>query len=207
MRHSRLTAWALCALLAGPAALAQQQEAPGPAAVVERLHAALLDAMKNADALGFEGRRAALAPVIRDVYDLPLVSRVVLGRHWEGLSDKDRATMVDVFGRLIVATYAGRFDGYGGEQFVTRAARELGANRVLVRAEIVRSEGEATRLDYLLEKREEGWKIVNVLADGVSDLALKRADYSAIVRAKGFEALVAELRAQIASYAGDEPRG
>ena len=42
---------------------------------------------------------------------------------------------------------------------------------------------------------------MNVFADGVSDLALKRAEYTETVQKKGFAALVALLKAQIAGYA------
>ncbi len=198
-----LTLLAACAVVfAGTSAAAQQNEA-GPSAVVERLHDALLDVMRNAGELGFRGRRARLAPVLRDVYDFSFVSRVVVGRHWGSLSDKERSTMVDVFSRLTVATYANRFDGYDGERFVTRASRDLGEDRAVVRTEIVGSDGEATRLDYLLERRGDGWRIVNVIADGVSDLALKRAEYSRIIRREGFETLIARLEAQIADYAAE----
>ncbi len=201
MRHW-LALLVACALLLAGSFSAAQQQGEGPAAVVERLHDALLEVMREADELGFSGRRARLTPVLGDVYDFPFISRVVLGRHWASLSDKERATMVEVFTRLTVATYADRFDGYSGERFVTRASRDLGENRAVVRTEIIGSDGEARRLDYLLERRGDRWRVVNVIADGVSDLALKRAEYSRIVGSEGFEALIAQLQAQIDDYAG-----
>ena len=41
------------------------------------------------------------------------------------------------------------------------------------------------------------WKIINILADGVSDLALKRAEYSAIIQRDGFSALLSLLEQKI----------
>ncbi len=52
-------------------------------------------------------------------------------------------------------------------------------------------------LDYLLHETAGKWRVVNVIANGVSDLSLKRADYGAVVKAQGLESLVAKLEAQI----------
>lgn len=190
-----------CAVLTGPLAAAEQAAAKDPAAVVQELHDTLLGVMKNAKKLGFEGRRKLLAPVIPQVYDMEVVTRVVLGSHWASLSDQQRDTMVDVFTRLTMATYANRFDGYNGQRFVTLETRSLKEDRALVRTELQSSGGDHTSLDYVLQKQNGDWRIVNVVADGVSDLALKRAQYSSIIDNKGFDALIADLERQITEYA------
>jgi phospholipid transport system substrate-binding protein len=55
-------------------------------------------------------------------------------------------------------------------------------------------------LDYLLHRPGNQWLIVNVIAQGVSDLALKRADYSAFLKSKGYEALLKKLNQKINEY-------
>ena len=52
-----------------------------------------------------------------------------------------------------------------------------------------------------LQKDGGHWRIVNVVADGVSDLSLRRAEYTETMQKKGFTALIAHLKAQIAGYA------
>jgi len=195
----------LAALLAR-AGLAQSdadEGTPAPVAVVERLHGALLDAMQRAGELGFEGRREMLAPVIEETFDLDSIVRIALGRHWRELSPEQQARMREVFTRLTVATYAARFDGYDGQEFQTRSTREVDERTVLVRTAIVSAPGDETSLDYLVRRDQGDWQIVNVIADGVSDLSLKRADYTAVLRDEDFEALIAKLEQQIADYAQD----
>ena len=53
------------------------------------------------------------------------------------------------------------------------------------------------RFDYVLRQTNDGWRIVNVLADGVSDLALKRVEYRAILQRDGFQALIDMLKDKI----------
>ena len=51
-------------------------------------------------------------------------------------------------------------------------------------------------LEYLLQQDAMGWRIINIVADGVSDLALKRAEYQRVFASGGIDGLVAELEQQ-----------
>jgi len=55
------------------------------------------------------------------------------------------------------------------------------------------------QLDYVLQEEAGRWRIVNVVANGVSDLSLKRADYGSIMKKQGFDLLVEKLEAQVAA--------
>jgi phospholipid transport system substrate-binding protein len=52
-----------------------------------------------------------------------------------------------------------------------------------------------------MRKIDGRWRIINIIADGVSDLALERAEYSSVIRRYGFNALLAKLKERIAGYA------
>ncbi len=71
--------------------------------------------------------------------------------------------------------------------------------RMRVRTRLVRPGDEAVQLDYVLQEEAGRWRIVNVVANGVSDLSLKRADYGSIMKKQGFDVLVGKLEAQVAA--------
>jgi phospholipid transport system substrate-binding protein len=48
-------------------------------------------------------------------------------------------------------------------------------------------------LNYILHHAKNGWQIINILAEGVSDLALQRAQYQQVMQSQGFDGLVAHL--------------
>jgi phospholipid transport system substrate-binding protein len=48
-----------------------------------------------------------------------------------------------------------------------------------------------------LRKNTEGWLIVNVISEGVSDLALKKAEYSYIIEKDGIKSLLRQLTTKI----------
>jgi phospholipid transport system substrate-binding protein len=200
LRQCRAYAW--CALIAGLlCAGAAWGAQSAPRATVEQLHGVLVKVMKEASSLGFDGRSERLAPVIAASFDLPDISRIVMGRYWAALQTQDQQRMVDAFTRLTVATYAGRFDGYSGERFETVAEQQVPSGRMLIRTELRKSNGDKVQLDYLLQDKDGAWRIVNVVADGVSDLALKRTEYAAVMATHGFDVLLAKLREKTAEQA------
>ncbi len=183
----------------------QWAQAGSPArSVVERLDSRLLEVMREGDALGYQGRHARLEPVLRQSFDLPYITRLVSGRHWKGWSESQRTKMVEAFSRLTFATYADRFDTYDGEQFKVAAERPLKRQRVLVRCQLVKPDGEAIQLDYVLHRVAGQWRIVNVVADGVSDLSMRRAEYTAVIKRDGFDALITQLNNKIVVYAREK---
>ncbi len=191
----------LCLLLApAAAALAAAEGNPpaaggDPAAPVERLHSALLDTWSSG--AEFPARVERLAPVVADTLDLGLMARFTLGDAWGRLEPAQRQEFVDLFGRLTVATYADRFDDYSGERFETLETRELAGGRALVRTTLVKADGERVSLDYLLHRADGQWRIANILAKGVSDLAVKRSEYRSVIQREGFPALRSQLESKV----------
>ncbi len=168
--------------------------------VIEKLQTALLTVMKEGKKLGDKGRYDLLDPVIRATFDMPFISKTVLSKHWETLNGGQRSKFVETFTRLAIATYAANFDDYSGERFKVISEKEAGAGRILVKTHLIKSDGGTVELDYLLHRIENEWRVINIIAEGVSDLALKRADYSNFLKNKSFEALISKLNEKIAQY-------
>ena len=172
----------------------------GATEVVGKLHTTLLAAMKDGDKIGYQGRFDQLAPVIKSSFDMPFISRTAVGKYWETFNGHQRSKFVDAFTQLSIATYAANFDSYSGEHFKTISEKEVGGGRILVQSQLIKSDGGQVQLDYLLHRTGSQWRIINIIAEGVSDLALKRADYSAFLKDKGFEALLKKINEKISQY-------
>jgi phospholipid transport system substrate-binding protein len=200
--RNRLSILLLALLMTHPLQAQSISEAAG---VVVGFQGRLLEVMKRANELGYAGRLQTLAPAVTDSHDLPTLARIVVGKRWKTLSPGQRQRLVAVFATLSVATYAYRFDGYSGERFELVSQQRTERGDALVRTRLINEDGEEVRLDYLLRTDEGRWRIVNVIADGVSDLALKRAEYRGILRREGFEGLISKLQDKIEQYAAAGP--
>ena len=172
----------------------------GATEVVGKLHSTLLAVMKVGDKIGYQGRYAQLTPVIKSSFDMPFISRAVLGKYWESLDNEQRSSFVEAFTQMTIATYAANFESYSGEYFRMIPEKEAGGGRILVQSQLIKSDGGRVQLDYLLHRTSNQWRIVNIIAEGVSDLALKRADYSAFLKSNGFETLLKKLNDKINQY-------
>ena len=173
-----------------------------PRGIAEQLDAALLNAMRNAQTLGYEGRYEALAPVLEESFDFPFMARVAVGRHWREMNPSERRKLVDTFSRLSIATFAARFDGYSGESFEVMGEQERPRGAILVLNRLNKSDGESVQLNYLMREAKGRWRIVDVFLDAkFSELAIKRSEYTAVVKRAGIAGLIAAMEEKIANFA------
>ncbi len=187
--------------LASPAAAASD----GASAVVTRLNAGLLEIMRKADELGFQGRVEAFAELLAPVYHLRVMSRASIGLYWRKLNKADKSRLVDAFSRMTYATYARRFTGYTGEHFETTGEKPMVKSLVMVKTNLVKSDGDAIRLDYLTKEYKVGWRIVDVYLEAkYSELARLRAEFTSVLKKDGFEILMVKIEDRIEDAAKEE---
>jgi phospholipid transport system substrate-binding protein len=173
-----------------------------PTETIDSLHERLLDVMKSAVALGYQGREAKLEPVIPEHYDVHFMAEKSVGRHWRSASDSERQRFLETFQRFMVANYAGQFDGYSGQSFETLGEEPARMDTVLVKSRLIDPEDENIELNYRMRQVDGRWKIIDVYLDGtVSELALRRSEFSGIVKREGFDALIAAIDERIAKLA------
>jgi phospholipid transport system substrate-binding protein len=203
---SRLLA-ALLVLCTAGASAGRAAEAT-PTEIVERLNGALIEVMQGAGALGFQGRYDRLAPVLSAAYDFPVMARISAGRHWRGLDAATRERYVAAFGKVSIATYAARFDGYGGERFEVLGEEPGRRKTIVVRNRLVKNDGETVAIDYLLKvspgDSTGNWRVIDVYLDGkYSELALKRSEYGSVIKNDGIQALIRRLDEKAAQLAAE----
>ena len=177
-----------------------------PSMVVNSLNGNLLAVMQNAQKLGYKGRYAALEPVVRQVFDVPYMTRIAVGSGWSTLSAEQQGQLTDAFGKFITATYARRFDGYSGEKFVTDGARPPGA-ATLVATRLIKSDGEPVVLNYLTrqDQNQDGhWQVVDVYLTGtISEMATRRSEFASVFRRSGYDGLLQILQQKVAQIESD----
>jgi phospholipid transport system substrate-binding protein len=157
----------------------------------------LLDTMKQAKQLGVKGRFDKLSPVLAKTYDLPVMSKLAVGPAWAALTPQQQAAITNAFTRMTVATYASRFDGFSGEQFQILETSDRPNGDKIIKTQIIKSDGSAVPLNYLMRKSGADWKIVDIYLDGtISELANRRAEFGAILKSGGPDALVVSLNKQ-----------
>ena len=199
MTRPLLRPLALCLLLAVSQGIAGGALAAPPIdsakAPVERFYAALDASMKAGDSLTLDARKQKLAPVVGATFDLPLMAAKVLGRHWRPLPPADQRQWIEAFSNLTVKTYAEQFDENTGLVFEIGAVQAAPGGTALVRTKLKRASDAPVAIDYRLRPAGDGWRVMDIFLNGtVSELALRRSEYTSVLERDGFPKLVATLK-------------
>ncbi|MEM7221905.1 MAG: ABC transporter substrate-binding protein [Pseudomonadota bacterium] len=177
-------------------------ETADPKQVVERIDSTLIEIMQNADELGYAGRYATLEPILDHSFDYAFMARVSAGKYWRDLDEAQRAELIDAFARLSTATFAARFNGYGGEIFEVVGEEERPRNTKLVLNNLTTGDGEVIPINFLLAKRSDDWRVIDVFLDAkFSELAVKRSEFTAVISNEGFDQLIASIEDRIKGLA------
>lgn len=172
--------------------------ASAPAAdTVTGFHSVLFDNMKHGASYSCKDRMQHLAPAVDNTFDMPFLAQHVLRRQWSALSEAQQTEFIATLKDMVITTYAGQFTKFNGEKFVTQDTQENGKMRA-VRAQLQLPAGDPVQFEYVLRETPAGWRTINVIAEGVSDLALRSAQYDKIFKDQGFDGLIKQIREQTA---------
>jgi phospholipid transport system substrate-binding protein len=190
----------LAMLLAMPlTARAQQGD---PAAPIEALDKALLDAMRAGRATPFPDRFKMLAPTIDAAFDLPEILRNSVGLRWQDMSTDQRSALEQVFRVFTIASYAANFDNFDGQRIeILPERRSIGADQVIA-TNLIQGE-QATRIDYVMRQTGGTWRAIDVLLNGtISRVAVQRSDFRRLLDSGNAERLIQSLRDKVAELSG-----
>lgn len=164
-----------------------------PEVVVGAFHDALLAVMKEPESVGVQGRYDKLSGPVDAAFDLERMIRISTGSYWAEATGEQRKQLVDAFRRLSTATYATRFHDYSGEKFETIGQRPGPQKTILVATRIVESNGKSHELTYVLKEADSRWRIVDVLLENISQLAVQISEYRRTLKDSGIDGLIATL--------------
>lgn len=160
---------------------------------VRSFYSELLQTMRDGPKLGAKGRYEKLEPVIRQTFDIPYMTRMTVGPAWANMSDEQKEKLTQAFGRYITAQYASNFDSFSGEILKVQGEQPSAFGRV-VQSQIVPPDGDPVAMNYLLRQDGDKWRIGDVYLGGtISELSIRRSEFSSILRRDGVDGLVSML--------------
>lgn len=142
-------------------------------------------AVLNDSALNQEMKQAKFQQLLARDFDMALIARFAMGRHWRTLSNADREAYVDAFSRFVLRTYAGQLTKAKIRAFEVVSNQLAGKRDVMVQTRIVRGNGRILNLVWRLRSRNGAYRVIDIVAEGVSLALTKRQEFAAIIRANG----------------------
>ncbi len=127
-------------------------------------------------------------------FDKEYAAHLVLGLHWRAATPEQRQRFATVLYQRLLRTYAGSVSEWTRERVrLMPVDSDPAALQVLARSQVKNSSGALVEVDYRLHQTDEGWKIFDVLIDGVSYMRSYRDDTDAELSSKGLDEVIARL--------------
>jgi phospholipid transport system substrate-binding protein len=140
-------------------------------------------------------RRRAVRKIATDIFDFPEMARRSLGRHWQGLGERDRQEFVGLFTDLLERTYISRIESYGGER-ISYANELMDGDVATVPTRIITKNGTEVPVDYRMLKRGDRWLVYDVTIEGVSLINNYRTQFNKIIQTSSYADLVKRMKAK-----------
>ena len=182
--------WAIFVL----AAAAQEL---GPEDLVKKVTQEVLDAIKSDKQLAAGDKRKAIKLAEEKVLphvDFEEATRLAVGRSWAQATPEQRKKLVTEFRNMLVRTYSNAITAYEGQTMKVMPVRmKPGDTDVTVHNQFIRPGGKPVLLDYSMRKTDSGWKIYDIVVEGVSLVLTYRSEFDAVVKQEGIDGLIKRL--------------
>ena len=185
--------WVLAFFFAVPA-LGQEL---GPEELVKKVTSEVMEAIQSDKQLAAGDKQKAMK--LAEVKILPLVdfeeaTRLAVGRGWAQASAEQKKRLVTEFRNMLVRTYSNAISAYQGQTMKVLPSRaKPGDTEATVRNQFIRPGGKPVLIDYSMRKTDAGWKIYDIVVEGVSLVLTYRSEFDAVVRQEGVDGLIKRL--------------
>jgi phospholipid transport system substrate-binding protein len=165
-----------------------------PRAVVEATISGVLAVLGDAS-LSTPEKRRRVEEIVYTRVDFDTLSRLVLARNWNQLSEPQRDEFIQEFKKHLSLTYGRNVDNYKNERSVVLGDRQEAKGDWTVRTKIVRGGGSDDILvDYRLRQKDGEWRIIDVIIESVSLVSNFRSQFQQIMANGGAQKLLEVLR-------------
>lgn len=173
-------------------------EEQSPEALVKQVTAEVLDAVKSDKQLAAGDRQKALKLAEEKVLphiDFEEATRLAVGRAWAQATPEQKKQLTANFRQMLVRVYSNAIRPYEGQTIQVSPVRmKAGDTETTVHNTFKRaSGGKPIGFDYAMRKTGEGWKIYDIVVEGVSLVLTYRSEFDSIVRQEGLDALIRRL--------------
>ncbi len=150
-------------------------------------------ALLGREDLAETARHEELRRMLVDNIDIAAVSRVVLGRFWRLATDEQKARYSALYPDFIVTTYGGLFGQYSGKAMTVTGSRSIADGDALVEGDIERSSGPPAKVAFRVRPSDGGFKVIDVVVEGISLLVTQRSDFAAVINREGMDGFLDRL--------------
>jgi phospholipid transport system substrate-binding protein len=146
--------------------------------------------------LNEEQRKQEFRKLLHTSFDMKTIGRFALGTNWKTATPAQQAEYLKLFESMVVEVYANRFSEYDNQALEVAEAAPEGKDVMVTSYIVPEGGGDKFRVDWRVRNKEGGYKIVDVIVEGVSMALTQRSDFASVIQRGGgnLEVLLEHLR-------------
>lgn len=139
-------------------------------------------------------------------FDFTRMTRLAVGRNWQQASDAQKESLTREFRALLVRTYSTSLAQYRNQSIEVKPAK-VGRDdkEAVVKTLVIQPGGQPIPIDYGVERTDKGWKVYDVIVDGVSLVTTYRGSFNDQIQKAGIDGLVKTLADRNRGAGGGAP--
>lgn len=200
---SMILAFMLAVASFSPAWAPAAAAAETPEKFVERTSTDVLGILRD-KGLDHDAKISKLEVMLDERSDFDTISKLVLAVHYRTFNDAQKKDFVSLLHRYLTTTYGNQIDNYANETVTVSGGRPEARGDYTVQTKIHRSQGQDLSVEYRLRKVGDGWRLIDVIGEGVSLVSNLRSQFGEILNAGGPDRLLTVLREKNAAGKGGE---
>lgn len=177
---------------------AQPAFADGASAFVDGLATQVLGIVKESGLEKSEKTRKIEA-LFTDKVDMDFIAKFVVGKNWRAATPAQQSAYIAAYKPFILKNYASRLTRYSGQTYTLKKSRNEGSANIVTMEISDSNSGQNVSVDYRLRPAAGGYKIMDIVVEGVSLLSTQRSEFASIIDQKGIDGLTDALKTQVAS--------
>ena len=140
---------------------------------------------------------AELSDLLRGFLDTDALARLAAGKNLDGRSPEETKEFLTLFNEFFVRTYVQRLLLFDAPDF-SYGEEKVNGDQAQVGTQVI-TPGDRFAVDYTLHRNADGWRVTDIMVEGVSLAKNFRSQFDAAVAKDSFQGLLDRLRAKVSA--------
>lgn len=128
-------------------------------------------------------------------FDMSKMTRLAVGKNWRQATQDQQKQLIKEFQTLLVRSYSAAYSAYRHVKVDVKPLKVIDGEDVTVKTQILLPGGAPpVAVDYAMNATPDGWKVYNVVVEGVSLVTTYRTEFGVQIEQGGIDGLIRNLQ-------------
>lgn len=128
-------------------------------------------------------------------FDMSKMTRLAVGKNWRQATQDQQKQLIKEFQTLLVRSYSAAYSAYRHVKVDVKPLKAIDGEDVTVKTQILLPGGAPpVAVDYAMNVTPDGWKVYNVVVEGVSLVTTYRTEFGVQIEQGGIDGLIRNLQ-------------